>query len=197
MLKLAARTVLQKEAPCNSPPAPPTNLLLLLSARMAFYLISSALPHSRLLRMALPAGPRSLARPRGSFVPIFHWPQGGEKARLFRISMTMACNAVTGVAWQTACKIPGQQSRQAEKAGRGMKIFFNHPGLKTVPCIVNGQAKRMKQLVRLPLILTSHFQRVGWGAHARKKWPKLQVRRGGEVAPGEKVVRARTMMALD
>ena len=141
MLKLAARTVLQKEAPCNSPPAPPTNLLLLLSARMAFYLISSALPHSRLLRMALPAGPRSLARPRGSFVPIFHWPQGGEKARLFRISMTMACNAVTGVAWQTACKIPGQQSRQAEKAGRGMKIFFNHPGLKTVPCIVNGQAK--------------------------------------------------------
>ena len=30
------------------------------------------------------------------------------------------------------------------------------------------------------------------------KWPKLQVRRGGEVAPGEKVARARTMMmALD
>ena len=35
-------------------------------------------------------------------------------------------------------------------------------------CIVNGQAKWMKQLVRLPLILASHFQRVGWGAHARK-----------------------------
>ena len=41
-----------------------------------------------------------------------------EKARLFRISMTIACNAVTGV----GCKIPGQHSR----AGRmGNKLWPN------------------------------------------------------------------------
>ena len=168
---------------------------------MAFYLISSALPHSRLLRMALPAGPHSLARPRGSFVPIFHWPQGGEKARLFRISMTMACNAVTGVAWQTACKIPGQHSRQAEKAGRDMKIFFNHPGLRTVPFHCERPIQMNETIGQVAFDSYKPFPESWMGGSCKKKpskWAKMQVRRGGEVAPGEKVARARTMMmALD
>ena len=115
------------------PPAPPTTLLLVLSARMAFYLISSALSIHACCEWPYLHSPTLWLDPAGSFVQIFHSPQGGEKARLFRISMTMACNAVTGVAWQTACKIPGQHSRQAKKAGRDMKILFNHPGLRTVP----------------------------------------------------------------
>ena len=97
----SARTALQV------PPAPPTTLLLVLSARMTFFLsaplfiLSAPLPHSRLLRMALPAGLHSAP---GVFCPDFSLAAGAEKARLFRISMTMACNAVTGVAGRPPAK---------------------------------------------------------------------------------------------
>ena len=40
----------------------------------------------------------------GVFCPDFSLAAGAEKARLFRISMTMACNAVTGVAGRPPAK---------------------------------------------------------------------------------------------
>ena len=99
--------------------APPTTLLLVLSAPMAFYLISSAAPFTPAANGPLPAGLGP-----GVFCPDFSLAAGGEKARLFRISMTMACNAVTGVGG----KIPGQQQRQQgeQAAGWIIKILFNH-----------------------------------------------------------------------
>ena len=80
------------------------------------FILSAALPHSRLLRMALPAGLHSAP---GVFCPDFSLAAGAEKARLFRISMTMACNAVTGVAGRPPAKFlvsatSNKLSRQGE-----------------------------------------------------------------------------------
>ena len=78
----------------------PLSNSIALSALMAFYLISTGRGplHWRLLRTALPASHLFLAP--GVFCPDFSLREEEgwvEKARLFRISMTMACRAVAGV----------------------------------------------------------------------------------------------------
>ena len=125
-ITLAARTV-WREAPCkyHLPHLLPCSWSY--QRRWLFILSAARCPIHACCEWPYLHSPTLWLDPVGSFVQIFHSPpQGGEKARLFRISMTMACNAVTGVAWHTACKIPGQQSRQAKKAGSDMKILFNH-----------------------------------------------------------------------
>ena len=91
--------------------APPTTLLSVLSAPMAFYLISSAAPFTPAANGPLPAGLGP-----GVFCPDFSLAAGGEKARLFRISMTMACNAVTGVGGRPPAKF--LVSSKGNKVGR-------------------------------------------------------------------------------
>ena len=75
----------------------PLSNSIALSALMAFYLISTGRRplYWRLLRTALPASHLFLAP--GVFCPDFSLPGWVEKARLFRISMTMGCRAVAGV----------------------------------------------------------------------------------------------------
>ena len=62
--------------------------------------------------------------PQGSFVQIFHCGRRGcvEKARLFRISMTMACRAVAGVGARKI--LVSTQKRQAAKHARTKYNFF-------------------------------------------------------------------------
>ena len=110
-LQEPCRCLLPDQLPCS--PSYQCGWLFILSAPL--FILSAPLPHSRLLRMALPAGLHSAP---GVFCPDFSLAAGAEKARLFRISMTMGCNAVTGVGGpQTGCKIPGQQQigQQANK----------------------------------------------------------------------------------
>ena len=96
-LQEPCRCLLPDQLPCS--PSYQRGWLFILSAPL--FILSAPLPHSRLLRMALPAGLHSAP---GVFCPDFSLAAGAEKARLFRISMTMACNAVTGVAGRPPAK---------------------------------------------------------------------------------------------
>ena len=85
--------------------------------------------------------------PQGSFVQIFHCGRMGggvEKARLFRISMTMACRAVAGVGARKIL-VSTHEGPRTPKHARTKYNFF----------LCRHQTNDITQWMWLPLLITS------------------------------------------
>ena len=97
--------------------------------------------------------------PQGSFVQIFHCRRGGwvEKARLFRISMTMACGAVAGVGARKIL-VSTQEGLSTSTHGQNTISFF-----------VDIRPTTPSQWMWLPLLITSAILTVLERLHGKRQ----------------------------